>query len=275
MTRDVLLVVDGSAQANATILNAMRMAEEYGDSLAIEVLGSTPVHLPALAPFATMVVSEDRMIAAMNERLATIRALTAASSAVVRVEGIHDNMAVLVRRIAVGSYLSDLVMIGGRSEWEIPWLHRHAAAALILGTGTPVLMLPKGASVGLIDHSVLCWKDCAEARRAVHDLGAIMTPGGRIAVVHICEDEADRLSAVDSVADVVRHLTLKGFQAVAYPLSGTEVEVPALLEAFAWEHGAQLVAVGAFGHSRLHELAMGSTTRTLLSDSRLPILFCR
>jgi nucleotide-binding universal stress UspA family protein len=35
---------------------------------------------------------------------------------------------------------------------------------------------------------------------------------------------------------------------------------------------ADLLVMGAYGHSRLTELALGGTTRTVLEDMKLPVL---
>jgi nucleotide-binding universal stress UspA family protein len=39
--------------------------------------------------------------------------------------------------------------------------------------------------------------------------------------------------------------------------------------------GADLVVMGAFGHSRLSERVFGGVTRTALLEAALPVLVCR
>lgn len=47
--------------------------------------------------------------------------------------------------------------------------------------------------------------------------------------------------------------------------------LPALIKA----HGASLLVMGAYGHSRIRQLIVGSTTTTLLRLSEVPVLILR
>ncbi|HBB84454.1 MAG TPA: hypothetical protein DC031_14580, partial [Sulfitobacter sp.] len=51
--------------------------------------------------------------------------------------------------------------------------------------------------------------------------------------------------------------------------------VAAALSREAMERGADMVAVGAFGHSRAYDLVIGAATRDLLRHSEVPVLFSR
>lgn len=275
MTRDILLVIDSSKRADPTIAAAVQLAERLGAVLSIQILGSTPIMIPAFAPLMSMYVAESDMVADEIGRIEDVRSMTAATKAVIRVDGLHDNLPVLTRRIGIGSHLCDLIVFAGEADWEVSWLHRHAAAALILGTGTPLLLLPKPERLGPVEYAVIGWKETAEARRAVHDLCALMEPGGRISVVTIGADEVETAEMAGGAQEVVRHLASKGFEADVHAIHGTSQGTANALDGFAVARGAQLLAVGAFSHSRLHEIALGSVTRNLLSNATVPALFCR
>jgi nucleotide-binding universal stress UspA family protein len=275
MTRDLLLVIDSSKGSDPMISAAVQMAERGDTDLSIQILGSTPLLIPALAPLTPMYVSESEMVAWEVARIEEVRSMTATSKAVIRVDGLHDNMPVLARRIGAGSQVCDLILISGEADWEVPWLHRHAAAALILGAGTPLLMLPAAIPLGPVTHAVIGWKETAEARRTVHDLCALIEPGGQISVVTVGADEIATSDMAGGAAEVVRHLMRKGFQAASHAIHASGEGTAKALESFTAACGAQLLAIGAFSHSRLHEIALGSVTRTLLADATTPVLFCR
>ena len=46
-----------------------------------------------------------------------------------------------------------------------------------------------------------------------------------------------------------------------------------VLEAFASSQGADLLVMGAYGHSKWREFVLGGATRSLLAKPPLPILF--
>lgn len=275
MTKDMLLVIDNSMSAEPMIQAAIELADRYGAKLSIQVLSVGPLGIPALAPLTTLYVSDHEMAYDEKARVEDIRAMTADSPCVIRVDGLHDDLPLLTRRVGKASHVADLMVIGWKDHWELEWLRHHAAAALILGAGTPLLSLRRARSLPPVHHAVLAWKETAEARRAIHDLTALMEVGGRVSVVSVGCNEVEAMAMADGAAEVVRHLKSKGFSAEAHQISETGHGTAAALVDFTEIHRAQLLAIGAFSHSRLHEIALGSVTRALLNDSNVPVLFCR
>ena len=45
------------------------------------------------------------------------------------------------------------------------------------------------------------------------------------------------------------------------------------LLSYAADIGADLIVAGAYGHSRMRELAFGGVTKTLLNEMTVPVLF--
>ena len=275
MTKDMLLVIDNSKSAEPMIRAAIDMAARYEAGLSIQVLSVGPLGIPALAPLTTTYVSDHEMAYDEKVRVEDIRAMTADSPCVIRIDGLHDDLPLLTRRVGRASHVADLMVIGGQDHWELEWLRHHAAAALILGAGTPLLSLRRARALPPVHHAVLGWKETAEARRAIHDLTALIEPGGRVSVVSVGCDDVEAMAMADGAAEVVRHLKSKGYSAEAHQISETGHGAAAALVDFTDVHRAQLLAIGAFTHSRLHEIALGSVTRTLLAESSVPVLFCR
>jgi len=275
MIRDMLLVIDNSKAAEPMIRAAIEMAERREASLSIQVLSVGPLGMPALAPLTTMYVSDHEMAYDEKVRVEDIHAITADSPCVIRIDGLHDDLPLLTRRVGRASHVADLMVIGWKDHWELEWLRHHAAAALILGAGTPLLSLRRARALPPIHHAVLGWKETAEARRAIHDLSALMEAGGRVSVVSVGCDEVEAMAMADGAAEVVRHLESKGFSAEAHQITDAGHGAAAALVDFIESHHAQLLAIGAFSHSRLHEIALGSVTRTLLNECSVPVLFCR
>jgi nucleotide-binding universal stress UspA family protein len=48
--------------------------------------------------------------------------------------------------------------------------------------------------------------------------------------------------------------------------------VSEILTRFATEHGANLIVMGAYGHSRFRESLLGGATRDMLEGTSLPLL---
>ncbi len=109
---------------------------------------------------------------------------------------------------------------------------------------------------------MIAWKDTRETRRAVLDALPLLQQAARVSIVEAtgAEDMADARSHVADVAAWLgRHGVAASGQTV--PSDGGDA---AQLDAFARDHGADLIVAGAYGHSRVREWALGGVTRSLL-----------
>jgi len=72
--------------------------------------------------------------------------------------------------------------------------------------------------------------------------------------------------------DAVHHLRHHGINAVKYRAVGQENEIADALIEECHKLDANLLVMGSYGHSRLHELLPGSTTDRVLRRSPFPLL---
>jgi nucleotide-binding universal stress UspA family protein len=83
---------------------------------------------------------------------------------------------------------------------------------------------------------------------------------------------ADTAEAQEQLAAAAELLRVAGFAVQTKLLPGEpEQALPELLST----QGAALLVMGAYGHSRIRQLIVGSTTTTLLRLSELPVLILR
>jgi nucleotide-binding universal stress UspA family protein len=71
------------------------------------------------------------------------------------------------------------------------------------------------------------------------------------------------------------YLALHGVQVEVATFKPVDREVGAGMLAAAGEFGADLLALGAYSHSRLRQLILGGVTRHILEHARLPVLMNR
>jgi len=72
-------------------------------------------------------------------------------------------------------------------------------------------------------------------------------------------------------ADIALHLARHGVRAEAASVTTSDVSVDDMLLSQAADAGADLLVMGAYGHSRLGELILGSATRHILKQITLPV----
>jgi nucleotide-binding universal stress UspA family protein len=140
--------------------------------------------------------------------------------------------------------------------------------ALILGAGVPVLVLPQGHAGEVGSTVLVAWNGSREAARAVHD--ALPFLQGSAKPVVLCAIGEGALAGLDrAVAMLERHKV----QVHPERLQGADAHAGEILLAQAVAHDADLLVMGAYGHSRLRELILGGATRHLLRHVTLPVLF--
>jgi nucleotide-binding universal stress UspA family protein len=79
----------------------------------------------------------------------------------------------------------------------------------------------------------------------------------------------------EPAADIARHLARDGAQVDMRRLSSGGKDVGQLLLSEAAAFGADLLVIGAYGHTHLSEWMFGGVTRTVLREAGLPALMSR
>ncbi len=161
----------------------------------------------------------------------------------------------IVSRSAPGEYFEDRFRLRLTEEF-------------VLVSGSPVLVLPRVAEVAPFGkHIMVAWHANREAVRAIRDsLGSLMA-ADEVTVVSVGRTPEERMSEAEVVAYLRRH------GVTARPMNVDEDgSVGEKLLATANDIGADMMVMGAYGHSRLREIVFGGVTRHVLGHSELPVL---
>ena len=150
---------------------------------------------------------------------------------------------------------------------ELAWLPEE----LVLGVGRPVLIVPRYGTFPTVGERVLiAWNGSREATRAVNDALPILRGAATVIVLSIdAEGEPARRVAG---ADIALHLARHGIRVEAASTRSVDLPVGDVLLSFAADCGADLLVMGAYGHSRLREMLLGGATRHLLQHMTVPVL---
>lgn len=136
-------------------------------------------------------------------------------------------------------------------------------AALASGSGTPILRLGTAAT-GRFSKVLVAWKDCPQARRALHDALPILKRADKVTIVGV----GDEISAVRLEA-VSEHLRRHNVTTSHLHLSHSEQDVGADLIGHAQRDNADLIVAGVYSRSPLAERVLGGVTRELLKTADL------
>ena len=144
------------------------------------------------------------------------------------------------------------------------------AEQLVTATGVPVLVLPPEMPRDFGRVVLVAWKGSREAARAVHDALPFLqhTAADRVVLCAVGEEAAADVEAAAAMLE--RHGVAIQPERMDRPEGRSTGEI---LLARAAAHGADLLVMGAYGHSRVQELVFGGVTRHVLREARLPVLF--
>ncbi|MDR3507893.1 MAG: universal stress protein [Caulobacteraceae bacterium] len=145
-------------------------------------------------------------------------------------------------------------------------------ADLLMRPGIPVLLAPDSNTPLSAETVVVAWKDTREARRAVSDAMPFLVRAKKVVVLAISGD-SDPGSESAGVKAVAQRIKRQGANVEAKVVPRGKGTVAEDIEQEATRVGADLIVMGAYGHSRLREWALGGATEDLLAASSKFILF--
>lgn len=145
------------------------------------------------------------------------------------------------------------------------------AEDVALGAGRPVLLLPDAPVSKLVGGRVLlAWDGSRECARAAFDALPLMKSADHVTLT--CVRETADASAEASAADLAATLAHHGAACTVDSVESKDETVGAVITRRASEVGADLIVMGAYGHSRLREFVFGGATRQLFQTTRTPLL---
>jgi nucleotide-binding universal stress UspA family protein len=176
--------------------------------------------------------------------------------------------AAVVRGFLDAAKLADLVVVGQRgvnARYHDDLLG-PTAGALLRRSPVPVLLVPESA--GAPQRPLVAWDGSPKAIRALHHAAELCRGlGVPLEVVTVDEDEQ---RAAGRLAEARAYLAPFGVETVLRREGGEAVEQVLLLQLGGG--AADLLCLGAHGHSRMVELVLGSTTDFLARRSPVPVL---
>lgn len=145
------------------------------------------------------------------------------------------------------------------------------AVDIVLQAGAPVLFTPDTARPFRGESVLIAWKNSREARRAVGDSLPFLMRANRVTVATVAgESETDGHASLKCVA---QRLARQGVEVETLSVPKGRGQVADTIEHTANRVGADLIVMGAYGHSRLQEWMLGGATEDLLAAASRYVLF--
>jgi nucleotide-binding universal stress UspA family protein len=175
--------------------------------------------------------------------------------------------------VLIHARYADLVVIGQLNpEWE-SGVDKDFERSLPIAVGRPVLVVPYAFERRPIGRRVLvAWNASREAARAVSDALPLLQRAAQVDVVAFEPARSGADHGEEPGADIALYLARHGVKVTVSRVDAPDLDVGNQLLSRAFDLSADLIVMGAWGHSRLRELILGGVTRTLLESMTVPVL---
>jgi nucleotide-binding universal stress UspA family protein len=185
----------------------------------------------------------------------------------------REQQGLLARTVALNARYADLAILGQPQPPKSPGDEASALPAdVALTAGRPVLIVPYiGVSTPPGSHVLIGWNASREATRAVNDAIPLLQHAKKVTVLTI-EEPGSRGHGEVPGADISLHLARHGVRAEAAQTVASDFDVGDVLLSRTADLGADLIVIGAYGHSRVREALLGGVTRHLLRHMTVPVL---
>lgn len=176
--------------------------------------------------------------------------------------------------IALQARYADLVVISQDDPDEpVMGSAENFAEFAILNCAKPVLVLPRlGRFPSLGQRIMLGWNGSRESTRAIVSSLPLLQRAAQVQVAMINPGADIDVVGGEPGADIALYLARHGVKVETVVESAPGDAGEALLS-LATDRAADMLVMGAYGHSRFREILLGGVTRKLLASMTLPVLF--
>ncbi len=284
----LLAVIDGGSGSEAAVVAALDLGQRF--SARVELL-----HVEIDPDSAVPMVGEGMSGAAVEQLVQSLRSESERRRKVARelyeehcvAAGLNvvepqaasapGSFAVCLRSLAGGEVdevlrfgrLSDLIVVARPSAGEEGGLTTAFDAALF-DSGRPVLLVPSAPAAGLGTTVAIAWDRSREAARAVGAALPLLTAAGKVVILTARESGREVGGEVEP-SELAAYLALHGVDARTWAFVPASNSLGGALLDEAGKAGANLLVMGAYGHSRLREMVLGGVTRSILADADMPV----
>ncbi|MBC8445457.1 MAG: universal stress protein [Rhodospirillaceae bacterium] len=169
---------------------------------------------------------------------------------------------------------SDLTILGQTdNDKEGASFNTALMEAALFESGRPIYLVPYvGKKIQPVKTAVVAWDGGAKAARSVNDSIPLLQDREEVIILVINAEDRQGAHGKDPGADIAAHLAQYGINARIERETVRDIDVDKAILNFLAESGADLLVMGAYGHSRLREKAFGGVTQNILKEMTAPVL---
>ena len=273
--RTILVHLDAGKAVGARLDIALALAQKF-DAHVVGLYALTVVPAPTWAMSAaggTLVEARAKSEAELRQGARAVWEAAVRRSGWGKTEWRSSDADVL-QAMTLHARYADLLVIGQNDPGEeTSGVSSDFQQRLPLLAGRPVLAVPYAREKRPVGDNVLvAWNASREATRAVTDALPMLRAAGQVHVAAFNPGRPGGAHGDVPGADIALYLSRHGVKVSVSQYQAADIDVGNDLLSRAADLDADLIVMGAYGHSRFAELMLGGVTRTLLESMTVPVL---
>jgi nucleotide-binding universal stress UspA family protein len=272
--KSILTILTDAKEVTPVLGAAVPFAESQGAHLEVLCLGIDRTQTGYYFAGATALMHDQTIMQAQTEANAietAARAVLSRSAVSWGIDAMVAQSASVSGLVARRSRFADLVILPkpyGKDQYSDAPIIVEAA---MFNGNAPAMVLADGAPLsGTPERIVIAWNESAEAMTAIRRALPLLQTARE---VDICMIAPERHSpeVSDPGAELSRMLTRHGVKVTVTILAQTLPRVSEMIARHVSDVDADLLVMGAYGHSRFREAILGGATRNMLEHAKLPV----
>jgi nucleotide-binding universal stress UspA family protein len=177
--------------------------------------------------------------------------------------------------VAMHAYYADLVVVARPGSEALSPNLAGLPESLVLSSGRPIILFPPGGKVSQVRRILIAWNATRQSVRATADAMPLLVRAESVEVLVIDPRRHRVFHDQEAGTSIAQHLARRGARVEVHrvPPEGRDVGQQILSQAAAFK--ADLLVMGAYGHSQVRQWVFGSVTRTILYGANIPVLMSR
>jgi nucleotide-binding universal stress UspA family protein len=278
MAFKTILTVTEPGLGDADLKLASGLCEEVGAHLAVLVVALAAP--PPIGGYAAVI--NDAWLAereadqkALKERTQAVSALLSSCPVSVDISSEYRETGWADEAIGRRGRYADLTVLGpgGLSSYA---LKNKIIEGALFYSGKPLLLVPEGHAATLKPRRVIvAWDSRIEASQAAARVLPLLAGAEQVRLVLVDPLQGDLDQGPEPGADAAAYLARHGAKVTVDRLTSQGRPVEVVLRQHATDTAAELLVMGAYGHSRLRQRIFGGVTSAMIENPPLPILMAR
>jgi nucleotide-binding universal stress UspA family protein len=274
MIKDILVHLDCQPPSKIASNYALALAKSFGAYASCIAIAHEPAALGTV--FGSVAVN--LLDAAREENLRVAKEATVGFEEAARGTPVDFSSQVALatmgdagRQVAIIARYFDLSVIRQEREGDFR-RQTDIIEGLMFGSGRPVIVVPYiYTTPPTFDRVMICWDCSHHAARAAADAMPILAQAKSIEVVTVAAKETETQDLPGTA--IAEHLARHKLDVKLKNLVAGDIQICDALLSYAADSSADLLVMGAYGHSRVREFALGGVTHNILQTMTVPVLF--